>query len=213
MSTQVLSPSRPLKRPVLALLILVAAGALYFIQDKVLHYSSFNAVAYEDLWERRYGFLAHAFGGLVAITTGFVQLWLGLTGRIGRLHRALGKTYLAAVAVGSAGGFYLACTTVSPPTLDYRAGLFFLAAAWVLTTGMAYIAVRRRDFLQHREWMIRSYVVTCAFVTFRLSDKLFLWMGVQTGDSYDAMLAWTCWAVPLLVTEVLIQYRKIMPAR
>ena len=33
-------------------------------------------------------------------------------------------------------------------------------------SGMALIAIRRRNFIQHKEWMIRSYVVTFAFVTF-----------------------------------------------
>ncbi|MDP3313946.1 SDR family NAD(P)-dependent oxidoreductase [Lutibacter sp.] len=37
---------------------------------------------------------------------------------------------------------------------------------------MAYISVRRKYIQQHREWMIRSYVLTFSFVTFRWLNEL-----------------------------------------
>jgi uncharacterized membrane protein YozB (DUF420 family) len=39
-----------------------------------------------------------------------------------------------------------------------------LSTAWVLTTGMALAAIRKRAIERHRELMIRSYTVTFAFV-------------------------------------------------
>jgi hypothetical protein len=39
---------------------------------------------------------------------------------------------------------------------------------WVTTTTRAYLAIRRSLIDQHKEWMIRNYVVTFAFVTFRV---------------------------------------------
>jgi hypothetical protein len=33
---------------------------------------------------------------------------------------------------------------------------------------MAFLAIRRRQITQHQDWMIRSYVVTFAFVFFRM---------------------------------------------
>ena len=72
---------------------------------------------------------------------------------------------------------------------------------------MAFASIRRRNFTQHREWMIRSYVVTFAFVTFRVSQDLLAASGVATGDESRATLAWACWAVPLLITEMTLQSR------
>ncbi len=43
-----------------------------------------------------------------------------------------------------------------------------LGVVWLLTTGMAYVAIRRGQIAQHQEWMIRSYVTTFAFVLFRV---------------------------------------------
>jgi hypothetical protein len=118
----------------------------------------------------------------------------------------LGRVYLGAVTVGSLAGFYLAATSANG--LAYGAGLFFLSTAWALTTAMAYVAVRRRAIEQHREWMLRSYVVTFAFVFFRLLDNRLEANGVPPLDAVGTA-AWACWAVPLLMLEPMLQYRKM----
>lgn len=82
-----------------------------------------------------------------------------------------------------------------------------MAVAWSLTTGMAYLAIHRRLIDQHREWMIRSYVVTLAFVFFRLFYELAARIGIGDGNERAKAAAWLCWAVPLLVAEPLIQLR------
>jgi Predicted membrane protein (DUF2306) len=94
-------------------------------------------------------------------------------------------------------------------TPAYRSGLFFLAVAWLATTGMAFVAVRRRNFVQHREWMIRSYVVTFAFVTFRVFRDLVVANGLASFAEMQAVSAWACWAVPLLIAEMWIQSRDV----
>ena len=37
---------------------------------------------------------------------------------------------------------------------------------------MAFVAIRRKNLVQHKQWMVRSYVVTFAFVSFRLASDL-----------------------------------------
>jgi len=94
----------------------------------------------------------------------------------------------------------------------YASGLFGLALAWTLTTAMAYVAIRGRVIEQHREWMIRSYVVTLAFVFFRLFVALL--EGLDIGEPLERYkaAAWICWVVPLLITELLLQARKLRPS-
>jgi uncharacterized membrane protein len=193
---------------IMALLTLFAAGALWFVQDRARVYLNYDAKSYADLWPRRGGFIPHMAGGLVALSVGLFQLWLGLSGRTTSLHRTLGRLYLAGVAVGSLGGCYLALT-IEPKFFAYAAGLFMLSTAWVLTTAMAYAAIRRGAQQQHREWMIRSYTVTFAFVSFRLLEKLLLPWNFASEDQIDAMTAWACWSVPLLFLEVLLQWRRM----
>jgi len=193
-------------------LAVLAAALLWFVNSRLHYLTDYSLGSYSDyFWRRRAGLVPHLVGGIVAITVGLAQIWLGLTNRANTLHHVLGKIYGVAVLVGSLGGFYLALTI--PGHLPYSAGLFMLDVAWVLTTGMALYAIRTRRIEQHREWMLRSYTVTFAFVTYRLlSDSLRRWIHVPEdplADDIDTLMAWACWAVPLLLAEPLIQLRSM----
>lgn len=199
----------------LTLFVVLSAPALalaWFVGQRVHYLTDYSLSSYSDYyWPRRGGLIPHLAGGAVAITAGLVQIWLGLTNRVRQLHRMLGKVYAVAVLTGSLGGFYLVLTI--PTHLPYRAGLFMLNVAWLLTTAMALYAIRTRRIEQHREWMLRSFTVTFAFVTYRLvSSWLRHWIKVPddpVADDIDTIMAWACWAVPLLIAEPLIQIRAM----
>jgi hypothetical protein len=152
--------------------------------------------------------LLHIGGGAVALLTGPVQLWLGLSDRRMGLHRSLGFVYIASVICGSIGAFYLASHTQGGWV--FGAGLTGLGVAWLVTTGLAFVAIKRQLYDQHKEWMIRSYVVTFAFVTFRALQGTLSAANVGTLPEQLAIASWFCWAVPLLITEAILQGRKIV---
>jgi uncharacterized membrane protein len=188
--------------------ILGAAGVLacWFIVRSALPYFNVSPDHYGPyFWPRRWWLVLHIAGGIMALTVGVVQLWLGLTNRVARLHRALGKLYVGTILLGSIGGFYLALTISGNP--PYASGLFMLCVAWVITTSMAVLAIRRRNVLQHREWMMRGYAVTFAFVTFRFGVDVLTAQGLPAADA-QGIMAWACWAVPLLLLEPLLQLRR-----
>ena len=194
----------------------LALALLWFVSQKMHYVTDYSLASYSDyFWPRRAGLVLHLAGGAVAITAGLVQIWLGLTGRTSALHRVLGKVYGTGVLIGSVGGFYLALTI--PAHLPYKVGLLGLNVAWLLTTGMAIYAIRTRRIQQHREWMLRSYTVTFAFVTYRLvSAWLRPWIHVADdpiADDIDTLMAWACWAVPLVLAEPLIQLRAMTSSR
>jgi hypothetical protein len=149
----------------------------------------------------------HIGGGMVALLVGPGQLWLGHKNRRIEVHRKLGLVYMASIAVSVTAAFYLATHT----TLGwvFGAGLSGLAVAWIVTTGLAYAAVRRGLLHQHQEWMIRSYVVTFAFIFFRILVGVLQATGVGSISEQLAAASWFCWAAPLLVTEAVLQGRKI----
>jgi uncharacterized membrane protein len=208
--------ARESHRLLILVLAALTAALLWFLRQKLHFFADYSVASYTDYyWPRRAGLLAHLIGGTTAISCGLVQIWLGLTGRTSTLHRTLGKVYATGVLVGCSGGFYMALTI--PGHLPYSAGLFVLCVAWVITTGMALYAIRARRIEQHREWMLRSYTVTFAFVTFRLASQLLhQWIQVAAdpvADDIDFTAAWACWAVPLLIAEPLIQLRALRRRR
>ena len=104
-------------------------------------------------------------------------------------------------------------TRIGADERAYGMGLAGLAVAWLATTGMAFVAIRRKNITQHKQWMTRSYVVTFAFVTFRLVDDMMRGAKLMPDEQLDAFLAWSCWAVPLLFTELIIQSREVFRKR
>ena len=211
-NTSVLEPaSTGPSRAASGLIGLLLLGALIFVAGSALPYFAYTEERFGPYWFERGWLMAHIMGGMVAVLAGPVQLWLGLSDRRMGLHRVLGITYVCGVAVGAVGAFYLA--THTPFGWVYGAGLAGLAATWIVTTGLAYAAIRRSLYEQHKEWMIRSYVVTFAFVTFRALQPLVAKTGVGTQLEQIAFLSWVCWTIPLMVTEAVIQGRKIFAVR
>ena len=132
----VVNRSRTARWPLLGMVGGAALVALAFWFIAAAPYLRWDPTQFGDaFWPRRYGLLVHIAGGSIALLVGPVQLWLGETRSALSWHRTIGTLYLLGVGVGSAGAYYLALsTTVGWP---YSAGLFMLATAWIITTGMA----------------------------------------------------------------------------
>ena len=223
-SVGVLEPHVTASRPGRGALVAIALamlGAVIFVVLAALPYFTFlfsdapnqfvDEMSFRLYFPRRGWLLLHIAGGIVAVLAGPVQLWLGLSDRHMGLHRRLGLTYISGVAIGTVGAVALAVRT--PVGWIFGAGLLGLATAWVITTGLAFASIRRSLIQQHKEWMIRSYVVTFAFVTFRVGDVVMRAAGVGEPLQNVAFLAWASWAVPLLITEAVLQGRKIFAVK
>jgi hypothetical protein len=193
------------------LLAIAAVIAVTFFIVAAVPYLSLNEARFGPYWALRNWLLLHIGGGAVALLTGPVQLWLGLSDRRMGLHRSLGFVYIASVISGSIGAFYLASHTQGGWV--FGAGLTGLGVAWLVTTGLAFVAIKKQLYDQHKEWMIRSYVVTFAFVTFRALQGTLSAANVGTLPEQLAVASWFCWAVPLLITEAILQGRKIVAVR
>ena len=185
--------------------ILVALG-VYYIIDAVPAYLTFNEEKVGPyFWPRVNTVFVHAISGAIALVLGFFQFWPWLRNTHRKIHRVTGRAYLVAIAVGAISGYMLAFTSAVHPV--YAAGLMGLATAWTVTGGMALIAIRNRNIDQHRQWVIRSYVVTFAFITFRISSDLLLHYGLVEAPVNLMLMSWISWAIPLMFAEVALQWK------
>jgi len=192
-------------------LVLVGIAALVFVGAAALPYYLSASYGPPEYAPRRGWLMLHISGGLVALLTGPVQLWLGLSDRGMTWHRRMGTAYVVAVGVGSIGGYFMAFNTDFG--WQFGASLASLATAWVATTAMAFLAIRRSLVEQHKEWMIRSYVLTFAFVIFRVIFPALQANQIGTASEQLAAAGWLCWPLPLLATELFLQGRKILRVR
>ena len=206
--------SSPVRKNRVTLAILAAvflAGLVFIVQAAIPYFASFTEAQFGPNWPRRWWLLAHISTGIVALLAGPFQLWLGISDQRPVLHRRLGYVYMTSVTLSAAAAYYLAFTTTLG--LGFGAGLAGLSTAWLLTTAMAFAAIRRQLYDQHKEWMIRSYVVTTGFVTFRIVFPALQNSGIGSVPEQLAVAAWGCWAIPLLITEVVLQGRKVLAAK
>jgi hypothetical protein len=184
----------------------------YFLVKYAFHYFVFTPESYGTyFWPRFSWLLPHVAAGVLAIVIGPLQFWPRMRRDYLQAHRVAGRIYVGLVLVGAAAAVGLASKIEGSPA--YSLGLVGLAVAWLTTTSLAFVAIRRKNLLQHQQWMVRSYVVTFAFVTFRLADDVLKAANIQNEDERSKYLAWACWAVPLLITEVAIQGRAVFQRR
>jgi uncharacterized membrane protein len=196
---------------IIAILLLVVIGGRFFLRD-VPHYFIFTEKSYTPyFWTRNVGLFTHIFFGMTAFLLGPFQFISQIRKNYVKAHRTMGKVYLVCIAVAAPAGIYMAIT--SQVNFVYAAGLFSLALVWLATSLVAYISIRKGLTSIHREWMVRSYVVTFAFATFRLFDDLLGSWGVGPGDLRASLLSWSCWSLPLFATEVILQVRKFNKLR
>jgi len=120
----------------------------------------------------------------------------------------MGRLYLTGILIGTVSSVTLALTTGMAIHLSWAISLIVLAMAWILTTGMAFRFILLKRINLHKEWMVRSYVVTFAFVLFRWlnSTPYFVEMGnfIERGPT----MIWVSWTIPLLITEIILQWNK-----
>lgn len=181
----------------------VVIASLYFIQRDAFRYLDYSPAAYRHHWELRWWLIPHILGAGAALLAGPLQFSSRLRARAPMLHRTLGRVYVFGGLVASPAALRLAlgsqCELCVVP-------LTILALLWLGSTATAFWAARRRVFALHRQFMIRSYVLMCAFVVIRLTDFIPLPFVVVDDEARRSLFEWLCWVVPLLLTEAYLSW-------
>jgi hypothetical protein len=185
--------------------------ATWYINTSALKYLTVSRDTYGIFWPRHEWLFAHALAGTLALFIGPFQFWPGLKQSRPMLHRVMGVIYAASALVGAVAALYLAFHTDFG--WMYAMGLTSMAMAWMISTGLATIAIYRQVIPQHKEWMVRSYVVTFGFVVLRIVADVLESRNIGSVSDRLAVGSWICWSVPLLITEALMQGRKVFAAR
>jgi len=189
----------------------VLGVAVVFVFNYVFPlYLHYNEATYNDTgpnhWALRGWLLIHMTAGTVTLLTGPFQFWTGFRRRYARLHRWMGRLFLGGVAVGSVSAYRMATGTA----LGWGWGfaLLMMATAWFTSAAMAFYAISRGRVQIHKEWMVRTYVVTFAFVFIRVLSDYYPGNRLPVSDR-DVTYAWVSWVLPLLFTELILQLRRM----
>jgi len=149
--------------------------------------------------------LVHAVGGLAMLGLGTAAIYIGWTRKYFKGHRWFGYGYLVVGGTGAMAALALSVIAPHEPRSLYVA-TGTLAAAWLGVAAMAWRAAKNRRFDSHREWMIRSYVLSWTFVGCRMANLLTLFPTLRL-EAVTAQI-WMFWIVPYLLCEFALQWGR-----
>lgn len=181
--------------------------ALYYLRTNVIPYLQLRAEIYDYLWPKRGWLWLHLSGGVLTLLLGWLQFVDRLRQACPRLHRWSGRVYLVALLVAAISATAMVLTTPLGWTTAYAFAV--MIGAWVTTAFLAWLAIRKGDVATHREWMRRNYIITFAFVTFRLAGRIPGLYGLGTIQEVFTTFGWMSWTVPLLLSEAFVAVRRL----
>jgi uncharacterized membrane protein len=145
----------------------------------------------------------HAIAGSIALLLGPWQLLPYLRTAHPRVHRWLGRIYVADVLVA----WLLALLLMPTVATGFpAASAFFLAGLlWIGCAALGVVAIRRGDVRAHRRWMLRSYAMAFAAVTIRLYVHPARELGIPFEYRYPAGL-WLAVLTNIAAVETMLRW-------
>lgn len=153
----------------------------------------------------RYPLLAAAHfvsAGVWTILVPF-QLWTGSRNRFPRWHRLSGRITIAAAAVVPVSGILLVFAMPQRPVSE-RAVMTWVSLIFGFFLLKAVLALRARNFIAHREWMIRMTAAGLAPMTQRILFPFFAALGIHSlAEFWDLFVtaAWVAGAINIFIGE------------
>ena len=147
----------------------------------------------------------HVIGGVTALLIGPLQFIPAIRARMPRLHRISGRIFAGACAVGAPAAFMVALGTTAGPVA--AVGFAIPAILWPIFTWLGVQAAIRRQFDEHREWMLRSYALTSTAITLRLMLPAAGVIGIGFFPAYR-VISWAAWMTNLVLLESYIRRNR-----
>jgi len=183
-----------------ALFVFITSELLLIADHPMYHAYRLQVIADRHL------LIPHTLAGILALLIGPINFSARIRQRYLKLHRVLGRIYVACVFIGSFTGIALAAGRPGLP------GTSMQAAAWMVCTTAAFITARNRQIAAHRQWMARSYAVTFTFVSSRVLN---LWPRYWShlGDVFAAVGVIAFTLASLLIVDLGLNWRELTTRR
>jgi len=158
----------------------------------------------------RYAFYIHILSSVFVLVAGATQFWNYFLRNYKKLHRFIGKTYVFLILFISGPGA-LVMSFYANGTKLAKTSFVLLSVLWMLFTALAFYFALKKNFIAHRQFMIRSYALTLSAVTLRLYALLIPYVVHMDGRDEYSLIAWSSWTINLLVAEIIIFATKKKP--
>ena len=180
------------------------------------HNESFLIHPEDPIWQHyhpiRWWLLPHGLAGACALLLGPMQFSDRLRKRFTKLHRVVGRIYVAGALITAPLGFYIQFfheRTGEPRSFTIAAGVD--ALLWMTTTAIAFGFIVAGKVQQHRQWMTRSCAVALVFLEVRVVGGVTGWdnLGIPAIET----IVWSCLAFSILAADIALQWQDFRASR
>lgn len=156
--------------------------------------------------------LTHIVPGMLFMMLGPLQFIPGLRSKYPQFHRWSGRIFLLASAFVGVTGLWMAfAKTIGG--VDEKAAIVLFGTFFLVALAKALRHARRRQFAQHREWMIRGYAIGLAVATVRPIMGGFFLAAVPRGhvpepSKFFGAAFWIGFTLQMIAAEIWINYMR-----
>src|ERR1700730_16519473 len=162
--------------------------------------------------DRRTLMLTHIVSAMLFMILGPLQFVRRLRAKHPRIHRWSGRIFLTASAVVGVTGLTLAFgKTIGG--VDEKAAITLFGSFFLIALAKALWHALRREFAQHREWMIRGYAIGLAVATIRPIMGTFFAVAALEGrrpepHEFFGTAFWIGFTLQMIAAEIWINYTR-----
>ncbi len=156
--------------------------------------------------------LAHVLPAMLFMVLGPLQFVRGLRAKYPQVHRWSGRIFLTASTVVGVTGLTMAFgKTIG--RVDEKAAITLFGTFFLIALAKALWHALRREFAQHREWMIRGYAIGLAVATIRPIMGTFFAAALLRGHApepkeFFGTAFWIGFTLQTIAAEIWINYTR-----
>lgn len=151
--------------------------------------------------------ITHFISAACTLFLGPLQFWPAFQNRFYGWHRTAGKCYIAGSVISACTVFIILLNYPLPGSIP---SLGLLALIWIFTTLAAYWFALKKNYKQHKAFMVRSYVCGIAFVIIRLfplvDERTGAFSFMVNEEVRFTVYEWMCWIYPFVLTELALSW-------
>jgi uncharacterized membrane protein len=181
----------------------------------LVHNESFLINAKDPVWNHyepfKWWLLPHGLAAACALLLGPMQFSDRLRQKYTKLHRVVGRIYVAGALIGAPLGSYIQFFNerVGSPR-SFSLATVVDAFLWMSTTAIALAFAMNKKIPQHRQWMTRSYAVAIVFLEVRVIGSIGGW---EESIAATETIVWICIAASLFFADVILQLQELRRSR
>ena len=183
----------------------IGLAAAWFLYDSIIYVASRDPQPGATFLNRQLWYLAHMAIATPILVIAPIQFIAQIRKSQPRVHRWLGRAFLTASIIAGVLAIWLGATIQYEGS---RVPLAMFGGLWIFFSAVAWICARKRDFANHRRFVIRSFAIGLAFIWVRILGELddYLFSFIKNQDVADATQEFLSFVIPMLIVEAWLSW-------